>query len=141
MVMTGPMSQVGWAIACSGVTSASSARGAAAERPAAGGEHQPPHLGGPPAAQALGQRAVLGVDRHDLVGRCTAACTQRAAGDERLLVGQGQRAAGLERGQRRRQADRAGHAVEDDVARPGGELGGGVGPGQDLGHARSRRAL
>ena len=40
---------------------------AAAERPAGGGEDQPAHLLGPPAAQALGERGVLGVDRDDLV--------------------------------------------------------------------------
>ena len=39
---------------------------AAAERAAARGEHQPAHLVGAAAAQALGQRAVLGVDRDDL---------------------------------------------------------------------------
>ena len=41
----------------------------AAERAAAGGEHQPADLVGAAAAQALGQRAVLGVDRDDLAGR------------------------------------------------------------------------
>ena len=69
MVMTGPMSQVGCAIACSGVTSASCVAGAAAERAAARGQHQSAHLRRAcAAAQALRERAVLGVDRHDLAG-------------------------------------------------------------------------
>ena len=41
---------------------------AAAERPARGGEHEPAHLVGAPAAQALRERGVLGVDGDDLVG-------------------------------------------------------------------------
>ena len=63
------MSHVGWASASATVTSASSARAPAAERAAGRGEHQPVDLLGPAAAQALGQRGVLGVDRHDLPGR------------------------------------------------------------------------
>ena len=43
---------------------------------------------------------------------------QRAADDQRLLVGQREGVAGVERGQRRPQPDRAGDAVEHDVARP-----------------------
>ena len=84
-----------------GVTSRSDARERAAERPAARGQHQPAYLVGPPAAQALGDRRVLGVHRHDLPGRGRG-LDQRAADDERLLVGQRERAAGGERGQRRR---------------------------------------
>ena len=68
IVITGPMSQVGWASASSGVTVGQLVAGAAAERAAAGGQHQPAHLAGGAAAQALGQRRVLGVDRHDLAG-------------------------------------------------------------------------
>ena len=58
---------------------------------------------------------------------------QRPADDQRLLVRQRQRRA------RRRarpgwgESDRARHAVEDDVARGRGELGGGVRTGEDLG--------
>ncbi len=66
IVTTGPMSQVGWASASSTVTSASCSRGPAAERAAARGQHQPAYLVGRAAAQALGERRVLGVDRHDL---------------------------------------------------------------------------
>ena len=46
------------------------------ERAAAGGHHQLAHLVGPAAAQALGDRRVLGVHRDDLAGR-------RPAGDQR----------------------------------------------------------
>ena len=42
--------------------------GPAAERAAAGGEHQPAYLAVAAAAQALRERGVLGVDRHDLAG-------------------------------------------------------------------------
>jgi hypothetical protein len=66
IVTTGPMTQVGWASACSGVTSASSARVLPAERPAAGGDQQAADLAAAAGAQALGERRVLGVDRHDL---------------------------------------------------------------------------
>ena len=44
IVTSGPMSQVGCASACSTVTSASCSARPAAERPAAGGQHQPAHL-------------------------------------------------------------------------------------------------
>ena len=45
IVTTGPMSQVGCASACSGVTSRQLVAAPAPERPAAGGEDQPAHLG------------------------------------------------------------------------------------------------
>ena len=90
MVTTGPIAQVGCASACAAVTSAIWSARAAAERAAGCGDHQPGDLGRRAAAQALGQRAVLGVDRHDLPGRGRAG-HQRAAGDQRLLVGQRQR--------------------------------------------------
>ena len=66
IVTTGPMSQVGCASACSGVTSASSARRAPAERPTAGGEDQPADLVAALRRAGLRERRVLGVDRHDL---------------------------------------------------------------------------
>jgi hypothetical protein len=62
---------------------------------------------------------VLAVDRDDLV-RLRDCLDQRAAHDERFLVGQSQRVAGCERGQGRGQPDRAGDPVEDDVDRAGG---------------------
>ena len=107
IVTTGPMSQVGWSSASSGVTSASSSRRPAAEGSAAGGEHEAAYLLRAAAAQALRQRAVLAVDRHDLAG-----LGQRGhhgpADDQRLLVGQRQRVAGVQRRDGRPQAHGAG---------------------------------
>ena len=66
------------------------------------------------AAQALGQRAVFGVDRHDLAGRGRLR-HQRTTGDQRFLVGQRQHPAGPQRGKGRLEADRPGDPVEHDV--------------------------
>ena len=115
IVTTGPMSQVGWFSACSGVTSASSSRRAPAEGPPAGGQHQAAYLLGAAAAQALRQRTVLAVDRHDLTGLRQRG-DDRAADDQRLLVGQGQRVARLQRSHRGPQPDRPGDPVEHHVA-------------------------
>ncbi len=106
---------------------------AAPERPAACGQDELAHLRGPTTAQALGERGVLGVHR-DEPGRVTAEGVeyQRATGDERLLVGQGHRATRTQRRERRGEAHRTGDAVENDVARPGGDLRGAVRPGEDL---------
>ena len=93
VVMTRPIEKFGWASACSGVTSASSAR----VRP----------RNGPPLAVTTRRRtssarpprrhwaigAVLGVDRHDLARRGRG-LDERAPDDERLLVGQGEGGAG-----------------------------------------------
>src|SRR5271155_3413234 len=81
-VTSGPIFQVGWASACSGVTLARASR----RRPRNG---PPPALRAPPGPQALGDGGVLGVDRHDLPGLGPAG-DQRAADDQRFLVGQGQ---------------------------------------------------
>ena len=84
---------------------ASSVAAPAAERPSAGGEHQPLDLAAAPAAQALGQRRVLGVDGHDLPRR-RGPRHERAPDDQRLLVRQREDAAGAQGRQRRRQTDR-----------------------------------
>ena len=68
IVTTGPMSQVGWFSASLGRDLGQLRAGPPAERAAAGGQHQPAHLLGAAAAQALRQRAVLAVDRDDLAG-------------------------------------------------------------------------
>ena len=117
VVITRPIAKLGWASACSGVTSASSSAAAPAERAAGRGEHEAAYLLGGAGAQALRDGAVLGVDRHDLA-RPGALLDQRAADDQRLLVGQGERGAGVEGGEGGAQADGAGDAVEHDVARP-----------------------
>ena len=105
--------------------------GTAAERAAARRQHQPTYLLGAAATQALRQRRVLRVDGHDLA-RSSPIGDQGSADDERFLVGQGQRAAGVEGGQRGFEADRAGHRVEDDITGPRGDLGRRVGSGEDL---------
>ena len=125
VVITRPMSQVGWARACSGVTSRHLLPGPAAERTAAGGQDQPVDLGRAAAAQALGECGVLGVDRHELA-LAGGADHQRTADHQRFLVGQRQHAARRQGRQRRRQAGRAGDRVEDHVAAQPGHLGGGV---------------
>ncbi len=106
--------------------------GATAERSAAGGEDQPVDLGGRPAAQALRQRRVLRIHRHQLAFRGRPG-DQRTTDHQGLLVGQRQDAARLERGQRRRQAGGPGDAVEDDVTGHSGHLGRCVGAGEDPG--------
>ena len=114
IVTIGPMSHVGWASACGDGDVGQLGAAPSAERAAGGGEHQPGDLVGAAAAQALGQRGVLGVDGHDLAGR-RGRGHERAAGDQGLLVGERERAPGRERGQRRAEADRAGDAVEHRV--------------------------
>ena len=125
MVITGPIDQVGCLSACSSVTSASSSRVRPRNGPPLAVSTRRRTSAARAAAQALGDGGVLGVDRHDLAG-LRARRDQRAAHDQRLLVGQREGGAGVERGQRRAQADGAGDAVEHDVARHARRLGGGV---------------
>ena len=103
VVMTRPIEKFGCASACSGVTSASSAR----VRP----------RNGPPLAVTTSRRTssarpprrhwamarVLAVDGHDLAGR-RERLDERAADDERLLVGERQGGAGAQRGEGRARA-------------------------------------
>ncbi len=86
----------------------------AAKRPAGRGEHQLGDLFGAAAAQTLRQCGMFGVDRHDLAG-LRGGQHQRAAGDQRLLIGQRQPGAGGERGQGRLQTERADQRVQHDV--------------------------
>src|SRR3712207_8378460 len=55
---------------------------------------------------------------------------ERSPGDQRLLVGQRDGAAGPEGGEGRPESDRAGDPVEDDVRGPGGQLLGRARAGQ-----------
>ena len=131
------MDQVGCAPACSGLTSSSLSAVAAAERPARRGQHDLGHLVGGAAAQALRHRGVLGVDGHDLA-RLGGLEHQRAARDQRLLVGQGETGAGGERRQRGLQPQRADQGVEHHVGlgvldQPGDGVGPGIGDVADLG--------
>lgn len=107
----------------------------ATERPAGGRHHQLAYVGPRPRGQRLEEGGVLGVDRNDLAG-LGEGLDQRPADDERLLVGEGERPAGLEGGEGGRESDGSGDAVEHGVAGGGGELGGGTGSCQDLGQGR-----
>src|SRR5207237_6354516 len=71
--------------------------GPTAERATARREDQSANLLRPSAAQALRQRRVLGVDRHDLVRALHRRLHERPTRDEGLLVGQRERAPGGER--------------------------------------------
>jgi len=75
---------------------------------------------------------VLGVDRDDLA-LLGAAAHERAPGDQRFLVGQGEDAALFERGQRGCEPQAADHAVEHDITGLPGQLGHRVGAGHDPG--------
>ena len=109
------------------------------ERSAAGRDDEALHLVGRPAAEALREGRVLAVDRHDL-SRLRGGLDQRAPDDERLLVGQGQRCPGVQRRERRCQADRAGDAVEDDVGRAAGQVAAASGPASSSGRYAARPA-
>ena len=113
-VFIGPMTRSGGRRPVPGVTRLELGGRPAAERPAGGGQHQLGDLLGGAAAQALGQRGVFGVHRHDLT-RPRRPQHQRTTGDQRFLVGQRQPGAGRQRGQGRSQAQRPDQRVEDDV--------------------------
>ncbi len=84
------------------------------ERTAGRRDDQLAHLRPGAAAQALGQRAVFRVDRHDLARRGSLR-HQRTTGNQGFLVGQRQQPAGAQGGKRRLEADRPGDPVEHDV--------------------------
>ena len=114
VVTTSPMSQVGCASASAGVTSGERRAAAPAERAPGCGEHQPADLAVVARPQRLRDGRVLGVHRHDLT-RFRGARDELAADDEALLVGEGEGRPDLERGEGRREADRAGDPVQHDV--------------------------
>merc|ERR1711969_272490 len=87
---------------------------ASAERTSRRGEHEPAHLGPLTASQGLRDGRVLRVDRDDLSG-ARRTTHQITADDQRLLVRQGERRAGRQRGERGSQPHRTGDAVEHDV--------------------------
>ena len=94
IVTTGPMFQVGWASACSGRDLGQLSRRRPRNGPPLAVRISRRTSAAAPAAQALGQRRVLGVDRHDLPRPRHRGLHQRAAGDQRLLVGQREGAPG-----------------------------------------------
>ena len=109
------MSQVGCASASSRVTP--SQVGAAAERAAAGRQHELVDGPRPLALEQLEQRRVLGVDRDQLrAGGLGQRGHQLAAHHEALLVGQREVDALAERGHGRPQPRRADQRVEHEVA-------------------------
>lgn len=114
--------------------------GTTAERPAGRGDDQLAHVGAGAGGQRLEERGVLGVDRDDLA-RLGERLDQRAADDERLLVGEREGAARLQGGERGRESDGAGDAVEHGVAVGGGKLGGRLRSGEDLGERLARPVL
>ena len=66
--------------------------------------------------QALVEGAVLRIDRDDLgAGGPSRPLHHRCAGDQRLLVGECESTAGLERGKRHRESGEADHPVHDDL--------------------------
>ena len=90
--------------------------------------------------EALGKRGVLGVHGSDLSGT-RALADERAADDEGLLVGEGERASGLEGPQRGKKPRCSRESVEDDIAGPARELGRlGLAEGH-VGHAVAARLV
>jgi len=88
----------------------------------------------------LVQGAMLGVDRHDLrAWGPPGLLHDRRARDQRLLVGQREPLARLERGHRHRQAGEAHHGVQDDVG-PACRGDQALLSGHDLGAGRHTRA-
>ena len=86
-VILGPMFQVGMVQRIGHRHRGQLGPGAAPERPAAGGQDDLGDLAGPPRAQRLVDRGVLGVDRHDLATAVDPGLgDHRSAGDEALLV-------------------------------------------------------
>ena len=90
--------------------------GAAAERPAGGGQHQPVDRRRALGAQQLEDRRVLGVDRQDPgAGRLGERRDQLAADHQALLVGERQLDPLGERDDRRAEAGGADDRVEDEI--------------------------
>ena len=76
--------------------------------------------------------AVLGVHRDDLgAGNLTGLAHHRRSGDDRLLVGQGQAATGIEGGEGHGQPGEAHHPVDGHVGHRG-DVGQSLGPGHHL---------
>ncbi len=122
--------------------------GPATERPAAGGEQDPPDGLRRARLEGLVDGTVLRVDRHDLAAALgPGGGHHRAGGDQALLVGQGQALAGFQGGDGGRQPGETDDGVEHDVdlgpRRQPGQHSGVVGgtAGQELRHAELRRLI
>lgn len=102
----------------------------AAKRPTTCGEHQASHLTRPAATQALCNRGMLRINRHNLARR-SRRLNQRTADDERFLIGQGQSPPTGEGGKRRFQAGRPTHRVDDNIGRLASDVHGCLGSRDD----------
>ena len=116
-VIFGPIDQVGWASASATVTSPSCSAGQPRNGPPdAVSSRRATSVVPCTAARHWCSGAVLGVDRDDLGTRRAARLLHDGrAGDQRLLVGQRQPLARLERGHGHRQPGEADDRVEHDV--------------------------
>ena len=113
IVIFGPIDQVGWTSASSGVDARELVARAAAERAAARRQHE---ALGPPELGALEDRRMLAVDRDQLAPAARARLERELArGDEALLVRERERDAALERPHRRREPGEADDGVQHDV--------------------------
>ena len=132
----GPMAHVGWAKASSTRTPTSSSRLRPRNGPPEAVSSSRRTAEREPACETLVQRAVLGVDRQDLgAGGAAGRLHHGCAGNDRLLVGQGQSAAGTKGSQGDRQPGEPDDRVEDHV----GQLGDGtetLGTDHDVGPLR-----
>ena len=118
---TRPMSHVGWARACSGVTVSSCSRVNPRKGPPDAVTMSFAHLVRTTRAQRLGDRRVLAVDRDELRSRGRSGPQHHVASDdEGLLVRQCDVRAGLQRRQSPVEARGTRHGVEHDV---GGQRG------------------
>ena len=137
MVILGPIDHVGWASASATVTAPSRSAGQPRNGPPdAVSSSRATSVVGLHRGQALVQGAVLGVHRDDLgPRRAPGLLHDGRAGDERLLVGQREPLAGLERRHRHRQAGEADHRVEHHVG-AAGRRDHALLPHQDLGPGR-----
>ncbi len=101
--------------------------GGGAEGPAAGGEQDRGDLAVLAGQQRLEDRAVLGVGGDDVDALLVRQIEQRPPGaDHRLLVGQGQPVAGVDRGHYRRQPGRSGNRRQHHVHGLAGDGGRGI---------------
>ena len=86
------------------------------KRPARGGKHQPLHRIGLASGKALQNGAVLGIDRYDLAA--TELCRpqdERAARDQRLLIGESEPVPRLQRVQRRLESGGAHERIQHHI--------------------------
>ena len=132
-MILGPICQVGWRSACSGVAPAISAAEARAERTSGGSEPEAADRV-PPVCKALVNRGVLAIHRNQPGPGCgCGARHHRSGGHQRFLVGEADDLAGAKGGERRAEARRA----DDPRNHESGARRGG-GPLEPAGASRDR---